>query len=82
MLPQRIVQPLKEHLDKVKIMHNKDLENGFGTVYLPYKIERNYPDAKYEWGWQYVFPATRISTDPRSGIRSLKRKHCPNCRAG
>ena len=72
MLPQKIVKPLKEHLDKVKIIQEKDLKDGFGTVYLPYAIERKYPNAKYEWGWQYVFPATRISTDPRSGIR---RRH-------
>jgi len=72
MLPQKIVQPLKEHLNKVKLIHEKDLKNGFGSVYLPYAIERKYPNAKYEWGWQYVFPATRISTDPRSGIQ---RRH-------
>lgn len=72
MLPQKIVQPLKEHLDKVKLLHEKDLKNGFGSVYLPYAIERKYPNANYEWGWQYVFPATKISTDPRSGIQ---RRH-------
>jgi integrase len=51
MLPQKIVQPLKEHLDKVKLLHEKDLKNGFGSVYLPYAIERKYPNSKYEWGW-------------------------------
>jgi integrase len=72
MLPQKIVQPLKEHLDKVKILHEKNLKNDFGSLYLPYAIERKYPNPKYEWGWQYVFPATIISTDPRSGIQ---RRH-------
>jgi integrase len=72
MLPLKIVQPLKEHLNNVKIIHEEDLKNGFGTVYLPYAIERKYPNARSEWGWQYVFPATKISTDPRSGIQ---RRH-------
>jgi len=62
MLPQKIVQPLKEHLIKVKKIHEKDLKNGFGSVYLPYAIEKKYPNAKYEWKWQYIFPATKIST--------------------
>jgi len=72
MLPQKIVHPLKEHLIKVKAIHEEDLKNGFGTVYLPYAIERKYPKAKSEWKWQYVFPATKISTDPRSGVQ---RRH-------
>jgi integrase len=65
MLPQKIVHPLKEHLDKVKLLQEKDLKNGFGSVYLPYAVERKYPNANYDWGWQYVFPSTKISTDPR-----------------
>lgn len=72
MLPQKIIEPLKEHLNRVKIIHDQDLKNGFGSVFLPYALERKYPNAEYEWGWQYVFPATRISTDPRSGIQ---RRH-------
>ena len=68
MLSQKIVQPLKGHLIKVKAIHEKDLKNRFGTVYLHYAIERKYPNAKSEWKWQYVFPATKISIDPRSGI--------------
>ena len=70
MLPQKMVHPLKEHLIKVKAIHEEDLKNGFGTVYLPYAIERKYPNAKSEWKWQYVFPATKISTDPRSGVQT------------
>jgi len=72
MLPEKIIEPLKRHLKKVKEIHEKDLGNGYGTVYLPYAIERKYSNAKYDWGWQYVFPATKISTDPRTGI---KRRH-------
>jgi len=74
MLPQKMVHPLKEHLIKVKAIHEEDLKNGFGIVYLPYAIERKYPNAKSEWKWQYVFPATKISTDPRSGVQ--RRHHC------
>jgi len=48
-------------LIKKKKIHEEDLKNGFGIVYLPYAIERKYPNAKYEWKWQYVFPATKIS---------------------
>ena len=73
MLPQKIVPALKNHLNKVEKMHQEDLKNGFGSVYLPNAIERKYPNAKYEWGWQYVFPASRISTDPKSGI--ARRHH-------
>lgn len=72
MLPEKLVQPLKTHLKKVKALHNKDLQKGFGTVYLPFALERKYPNANKDWGWQYVFPAGRISTDPRSG---RKQRH-------
>jgi len=48
------------------------LAAGFGQVYLPYALDRKYPNASREWGWQYVFPSDRLSTDPRSG---LKRRH-------
>lgn len=72
MLPQITKKPLKKHLEKGKKIHEKDLENGCGTVYLPYALERKYPNASREWKWQYVFPATKISVDPRTGI---KRRH-------
>lgn len=72
MLPQVIKQPLQEHLKTVKKLHDKDLKDGFGSDYLPYALERKYPNASKELGWQFVFPATQISTDPRTGIR---RRH-------
>jgi integron integrase len=72
MLPEVVKQPLSHHLVQVKGSHEKDLENGFGPVYLPFALERKYPNASKEWGWQYVFPAADISTDPRTGI---KRRH-------
>jgi integrase len=63
---------LYKNVLKKEEIHEKDLKNGYGSVYLPYAIERKYPNVKYEWGWQYVFPATKISTDPGSGIQ---RRH-------
>jgi integron integrase len=72
MLPQSVKDALIAHLQLVKKMHADDLRNGFGEVYLPYALERKYKNAATEWVWQYVFPAARISTDPRSGKR---RRH-------
>ncbi len=72
MLPQSVKDALTAHLQLVKKMHADDLHNGFGEVYLPYALERKYKNAATEWVWQYVFPAARISTDPRGGKR---RRH-------
>lgn len=47
-------------------MHDDDLEQGFGSVYLPDALARKYPNAPREWRWQYVFPSSKISSDPRS----------------
>jgi integron integrase len=69
MLPQILTDPLKQHLKKVKALHEKDLQAGYGTVYLPNALERKYRNANREWGWQYVFPASQLSIDPRSGRR-------------
>jgi integron integrase len=73
MLPQSVLEPLRAHLEKVKVLHEHDLEDGFGEVYLPYALDRKYPKAAQEWGWQYVFPAANRSTDPRSG--QARRHH-------
>jgi integron integrase len=72
-LPQSLIAPLKEHLVGVKKTHEKDLAEGLGNVYLPYALDRKYPNAAKEWMWQYVFPAEDISEDPRSG--HLRRHH-------
>jgi len=71
-LPDKLRDSLQLHLDKVKLLHDKDLKNGYGCVYLPYALERKYPNACREWGWQYVFPSSKISLDPRSNI---ERRH-------
>jgi len=72
LLPEKIVPLLKDQLSRVKIIHEKDVKDGFGEVYLPYALERKYINAAKEWGWQYIFPAAKISLDPRGG---KKRRH-------
>jgi integron integrase len=71
-LPETIKNDLREHLIKIKLQHESDLESGFGGVYLPFALERKYKNANKEWAWQYVFPSSQISVDPRTGI---KRRH-------
>lgn len=72
-LPTTIIPFLKNHLNKVKIIHQNDLHNGYGEVYLPHALARKYPNAAKEWGWQYVFPANRLSKNPRSNL--VRRHH-------
>ena len=72
-LPVSLKEPLQEHLAKVRALHNKDLREGFGRVYLPFALEKKYANANREWGWQYVFPSSKRSVDPRSGI--VRRHH-------
>jgi integrase len=67
MLPDSMVEPLRNHLREIKTLHAQDLAAGRAGVYLPYALERKYPNAGREWGWQFVFPADKISRDPRSG---------------
>lgn len=73
MLPAVLVDPLKAHLKKVRELHEQDVAEGFGEVYLPYALDRKYPNAAREWGWQYVFPSKNRSVDPRSGV--VRRHH-------
>ena len=73
MLPDRLLVPLQEHLRIVRQWHIADLERGDGAVYLPFALERKYPTSNRDWGWQYVFPADRLSTDPRS--KACRRHH-------
>lgn len=72
-LPKKIIVPLQPHLERVKAMHEMDIREGFGRVYLPNALSRKYPDANREWCWQYVFPASKRSVDPRSG--QVQRHH-------
>ncbi|MFV2065613.1 MAG: tyrosine-type recombinase/integrase, partial [Pirellulales bacterium] len=72
LLPAVVVDPLKQHLQRVREAHELALRDGYGGVGLPYALARKYPNADREWGWQYVFPAAKPSIDPRSGAR---RRH-------
>jgi len=72
-LPDSLIPLLQEHLQRVKALHQQDLARGFGSVYLPDALARKYPNADKEWSWQYVFPASSLSPDPRSGV--VRRHH-------
>ena len=72
MLPVNAVPPLRDHLEKVKVLHGEDVAAGFGRVLLPDALDRKSANMALEWGWQWVFPAGRRSVDPRSGI---ERRH-------
>jgi integron integrase len=73
MMPDSLVEPLKAHLQRVKSQHQRDLEKGFGSVYLPFALARKFPHVDRQWIWQYIFPSGRISKDPRSEV--LRRHH-------
>ena len=72
-LADSVIEPLRLHLGYVKALHVKDLAEGFGSVYLPYALERKYKNADKDWIWQYLFPAADLSEDPRTGI--TRRHH-------
>ena len=71
-LPENLILPLQAHLQKVKALHERDLAAGFGQVYLPNALAQKYPKAGKTWAWQFVFPSTVRSVDPRTGI---ERRH-------
>lgn len=73
LLPAKVKRTLMRHLLKVKLIHEEDRAAGYGNVYLPYALDRKYPEAASAWGWQYVFPSTTRSKDPRSG--AVRRHH-------
>lgn len=75
LLPQNLIEPLRDHIARVKSLHERDLVEGFGTVHLPFALAQKYSSAEREWGWQYVFPSKRRSIDPRS--RTERRHHAP-----
>ncbi len=74
-LPENLILPLQRHLEKVKALHERDLEAGFGEVYLPDALAVKYPNAARSWGWQYVFPSSVRSLDPRSGVERRHHVH-------
>jgi integron integrase len=73
MLPESLVDALKSQLELARLQHQRDCEQGGGDVYLPFALDRKYPNAEKEWKWQYAFPSGRLSRDPRSG--AIRRHH-------
>jgi integron integrase len=72
-LPDSVIDSLKCHIDSVVKIHQKDIREGYDSVYLPYALERKYPNAGKQIGWHYLFPAKDYSVDPRTGI--VRRHH-------
>ena len=72
MLPEIVIELLQQPLREVKILHENDLKQGYGTAHLPYALEHKYPNANREWRWQFIFPSAKLSIDPHSG---RKQRH-------
>ena len=73
MLPEKLVEPIRGHLERVRLLHARDLREGYGDVHLPYALSRKYPRAGREWHWQYIFPSQHRSADPDDGV--VRRHH-------
>jgi len=73
--PLKLAEPLQMHLRKVEAIHARDVAEGFGEVYLPNAMDRRAPGAPADWRWQYVFPASARSVDPRSADGRIRRHH-------
>jgi len=69
MLPVELVPQLQKHLERVREIHRQDLARGAGEVYLPFALARKYRKAARSWVWQYIFPASQLSVDPREEER-------------
>jgi len=74
-LPENLILPLQQQLAQARVRHQRDLEAGFGEVWLPSALAVKYPRAGTSWGWQWVFPSAARSIDPRSGV---ERRHHAN----
>lgn len=75
MLPVALKRPLADHLVRVKAQHARDLAAGCGAVALPGALRAKYPQAPWEWPWQWVFPATRFYRDAQTGERRRHHLH-------
>jgi integron integrase len=73
MLPVRLAEPLVSHLARVRVLHERDLAEGYGEVHLPFALARRYPKTGRRWTWQYVFPSGSRSVDPADGV--IRRHH-------
>ena len=86
-LPDRLRRPLTEQMEPVRRLHEQDVAAGYGRVWLPTALKEKFPNAERELGWQYLFPSSRLSVDPREegsgfgvqgsepGIERVKRRH-------
>jgi len=72
-LPETLADELRKQLERVREIHHNDLKEGFGRVYLPFALDRKYPGAGIEFGWQYCFPSVQRSTNLRTGL--IARHH-------
>ena len=72
-LPESVVEDLRDHLKRVKLLHKADLAKGFGSVLLPYALNRKYPNADKEFTWKYVFPSNKLSPTREDGV--VRRHH-------
>ena len=75
MLPASSKQTLLDHLKNVRRQHEQDLRQGLGRAPLPYALARKYVNADREWGWQYVFPASRHYVDRQTGVQHRHHLH-------
>ena len=72
-MPGSLIDALRGQIENVKSIHQKDLQAGFGSVFMPTALARKYPNAGFELRWQYLFPGSRPAQDPRTGI--IRRHH-------
>ena len=75
MLPQSLAAPLREHLQRVKMVHEKDLSDGWGRVQMPYALDRKYPNAAADWRWQWVFPQENRWKNTKTGLEGRHHVH-------
>ncbi|EAQ82326.1 Integron integrase [Blastopirellula marina DSM 3645] len=72
-MPRAVVHSLQEHLQRVKLVHEQDVADGYGRAELPHALARKYPNANQEWCWQFVFPQERRWRNSRT--REQGRHH-------
>ena len=72
-LPARLREPLQAAVERARLLHESDLAEGHGAVWLPHALARKYPNAARETGWQYLFPSPKLANDPRAEV--LRRHH-------
>ena len=79
-LPENLITPLREQMERARALHRKDLDAGLGAVWLPDALAVKYANAATAWGWQYVFPSAVRSVDPRSGVQRRHHLLSSRCR--